>query len=232
MLWGLKPLEQQAAYGLAVAYLKKQVHIGLVLPGERLPAERKLAEQIGISRVTLREALRVLETGGYISIKRGATGGAFVANENELRTMATLHIASDQTSVMRIFEYRVNVEPLAAKFACLRRTPGDIRQIEAALNEIKQAKSAGELRRGEAAFHLAIALASANPYISNSIEDALASLFMPLTQGNAIKQAEQSHLLRSRVFEAIVERDEKLADSRMLLVIEHEQSRLADARAA
>ena len=62
MLWGLRPLEPKAAHGLAVDQLQRQIHSGLLLPEERLPAERQLSDQFGISRVTLREALRVLET--------------------------------------------------------------------------------------------------------------------------------------------------------------------------
>ena len=72
MLWGLRPVEPQATYGIAVDRLKRQIHSGLLLPAEKLPAERQLSDDFGISRVTLREALRVLETDRYIVVKRGA----------------------------------------------------------------------------------------------------------------------------------------------------------------
>ena len=232
MLWGLKPVEQQAAYGLAVTHLKQQIHMGMVLPGERLPAERKLAEQIGISRVTLREALRVLEAEGYISVRRGASGGAFAADEEQLRDMALKRLSSDPSGVLRIFEYRTAVEPLAAELSAVRRTPGDLRRLDEALREISQATNAGELRRGEAAFHLAIAQASANPYIVTSIEDALASLFMPLPHGTLPDQVAQSGLLRGNVVEAIRDRAQPQAASRMQLVIEYEQARVSDSKAA
>ncbi|MEO1679644.1 MAG: FCD domain-containing protein [Pseudomonadota bacterium] len=232
MLWGLKPVEQQAAYGLAVTHLKRQVHMGMVLPGERLPAERKLAEQIGISRVTLREALRVLESEGYISVKRGASGGAFVAPEDRLREMALKRLSGDPRGVLRIFEYRAAVEPLAAQLSTVRRTPGDLRRLDEALSEIGKATNAGELRRGEAAFHLAIAQASANPYISSSIEDALASLFMPLPHGLLADQVGRSSLLRGNVVEAIRDRAQQKAEQRMQLVIEYEHARVSDSKAA
>lgn len=232
MLWGLKPVEQQAAYGLAVAHLKSQIHMGMLLPDERMPAERKLAEQIGISRVTLREALRVLEAEGYIGIKRGAAGGAFVATEDRLRDMALRRLGRDPSGVLRIFEYRAAVEPLAAHLSATRRTPGDIRRLDQALSEIRGAGTAGELRRGEAAFHLAIAQASANPYILSSIEDALAALFMPLPHGPMSDCVGQSGLLRSTVVDAIRDRAQSLAEQRMRLVIEYEQSRASDIKAA
>ena len=232
MLWGLKPVEHQAAYGLAVAHLKRQIHLGMLLPDERMPAERKLAEQIGISRVTLREALRVLEAEGYIGIKRGAAGGAFVAPEDHLRDMALRRLSSDPAGVMRIFEYRAAVEPLAAAWAARRRTPGDLRRLDEALSEIGGAKTAGELRRGEAAFHLAIGQASANPYINSSIEEALAALFMPLPRGPLAEAVAQSELLRANVVGAVRDRAEPLATQRMALVIEYEQARVSDTKAA
>ncbi|MEM6942363.1 MAG: GntR family transcriptional regulator [Pseudomonadota bacterium] len=232
MLWGLKPVEQQAAYGLAVQRLKRQVHLGLLLPGERMPAERKLAEQIGISRVTLREALRVLETEGYVSIRRGATGGAFVAEEGRLRQMALKHLSSDPTDVMRIFEYRYAVEPMAAELATLRRTPGDLRRIDEAAGEIERAETVGLLRRGEAAFHLAVAGASANRFIATSIEEALASLFLPLADGDLSVLRARSLLIRGQVAEAIYARREAVAAQRMRVVIEDEQGRLPSYKAA
>jgi len=204
----------------------------MLLPEERLPAERKLAEQINISRVTLREALRVLETEGYLKIRRGATGGAFVAPEGPLRAMALRRLGSDPVGVLRIFEYRGTVEPLAARLAAVRRTPGDLRRLDQAVAEITKAGTPGELRRGEAAFHLAVAQASANPYILSSIEDALATLFMPLPDDALAERLAQSGLLRANVVAAIRDRTEGLAEQRMQLVIEYEQLRATDIKAA
>lgn len=228
MLWGLKPVEQQAAYGLAVDRLKRLVHLGLLLPNERMPSERKLAEQISISRVTLREALRVLEAEGYVTIRRGATGGAFIAGEEHLRRMAEQHIAGDPASAMRVFEYRETAEPLAAKLAAVRRTPADLKRFESAIEEIRAAQSPGELRRGEAAFHLSVGQASNNRFLASSLEDALASLFLPLPSGDLAKERGESLMLRERVVAAILERGEAEAEHRMQIVVEVEQRRLPE----
>ncbi|MEM7169433.1 MAG: GntR family transcriptional regulator [Pseudomonadota bacterium] len=226
MLWGLKPVEQQAAYGLAVERLKRLIHLGLLLPDERMPSERKLAELISISRVTLREALRVLEGQGYITVRRGATGGAFVAGEEQLRHMAEQHIAGDPASAMRVFEYRESVEPLAARLASIRRTPADLKRLDGAIDEIRQATSPGELRRGEAAFHLSIGQASHNRFLETGLEEALASLFLPLPLGDLAKEQAQSLMLRERVAEALHDRMEPEAEHRMKIVVEVEQQRL------
>ncbi|MFN4203351.1 MAG: FadR/GntR family transcriptional regulator, partial [Tabrizicola sp.] len=105
MLWGLKPVDAQAAYGIAVDRLKRQIHAGLLLPQEKLPAERQLSDDFGISRVTLREALRVLETDRYITVRRGATGGAFVTDADRLSEIARRRITREPAGAMRVLEF-------------------------------------------------------------------------------------------------------------------------------
>lgn len=226
MLWGLRPVEQQSAYGLAVDRLKRLIHLGLLLPGERMPPERKLAEQINISRVTLREALRVLEGEGYVTIRRGASGGAFIAEEQLLRDMAEHRISGDPTAALRVFEYRDMAEPFAARLAAIRRTPADLKRLDDAINEIRTAESPGELRRGEAAFHLSTAQASNNQFLESSLEEALVTLFLPLPAGELLNEQKQSLMLREHVVEAIRERRELDAEHRMKIVVEVDQSRL------
>ena len=232
MLWGMKPVEQQAAYGLAVDKIKQMIHLGLLLSGERMPAERKLAEQISISRVTLREALRILESEGYVTIRRGAAGGAFVVEEVQLREMAKCRISGDPAAAMRVFEYRIVAEPLAAKLAAIRRTPADLKRLENTLLEIGKASSSGELRRGETTFHLSIVQASANRFLLNSLEEALASLFLPLPNGELSPERAKSLMLRERVFEAIRDRLETEAEQLMKILVEVDQSRLPERNVA
>ena len=232
MLWGMKPVEQQAAYGLAVDKIKRLIHLGLLLPGERMPAERKLAAQISISRVTLREALRVLEANGYVSIRRGAAGGAFVAEEVQLREMAKRRVSGDPAATLRVFEYRIVAEPMAARLAAIRRTPADLKSLQKTLLEIGNASSPGELRRGETAFHLSIVQASCNRFLLNSLEEALASLFLPLPNGELPPERAESLMLRERVFEAIRDRLETDAEQRMKMLVEVDQSRLPERHVA
>ena len=74
----LRPVRQGNAFEETVERLLTVIKLGLVAPGDRFPAERELAAQLGISRLTLREALAELQKAGFVSSRRGRLGGTFV----------------------------------------------------------------------------------------------------------------------------------------------------------
>ncbi len=179
MLWGLRPLEPKAAYGLAVDLLQRQIHSGLLLPQERLPAERQLSDKFGISRVTLREALRVLETNQYISVRRGAQGGAFVSDQDRLSQLARRRISRAPAASMRVVEYLVVNQTAAARFAARRRGPAELKKMREALALMRNADDAPRRKQAETLFLLAVADGAQNALLSRGVEDALAELFLP-----------------------------------------------------
>lgn len=182
MLWGLQPVQQQAAHGIVVATLHQQIHSGLLLPDERLPAERKLADEMGISRVTLREALQVLEAERYIVIRRGSQGGAFVAAIDVLDDIARRRISLNPAKIMRALEYRHTLEPDIAALACERRGLPELKRMEAALQELRQAtpsSAPGTAYRAVTLFRLALAAAAHNPFMLQGLQLAMAELFLP-----------------------------------------------------
>src|SRR5215469_6935992 len=74
----LRPVRQGNAFEETVERLLTVIKLGLVGPGERFPAERELAARLGISRLTLREAIGELQQAGYVQSRRGRSGGTFV----------------------------------------------------------------------------------------------------------------------------------------------------------
>src|SRR3954470_15892278 len=76
-----RPVRTGNAFEETVERLLQAIRLGVVGAGERLPSERELAERLGVSRVTLREAIRALSDAGYVESRRGRYGGTFV-NEN------------------------------------------------------------------------------------------------------------------------------------------------------
>ena len=71
----MERVELSPAYELVVECIRRAIHIGTYIPGDKLPPERLLAEHLGVSRTTLREAVRVLASEGYVESRRGAHGG-------------------------------------------------------------------------------------------------------------------------------------------------------------
>lgn len=179
MLWGLKPVEPQAAHGLAVDLLRRQIHAGLLLPAERLPAERQLSDKFGISRVTLREALRVLEANQYITVRRGAQGGAFVTDEDRLSELAHRRISRAPAAAMRVVEFLTVNQTAAARLAAVRRRTSDLKRMRQAAEMMRSALNAPQRKQAEALFLLALGDAAQNPLLSRAIEDGLAELFLP-----------------------------------------------------
>src|SRR3954466_4694431 len=73
-----RPVRGGNAFEITVARLAQAIRLGMVAVGERLPPERELAEQLRVSRVTLREAIGALREAGYLESRRGRSGGTFV----------------------------------------------------------------------------------------------------------------------------------------------------------
>jgi DNA-binding FadR family transcriptional regulator len=78
-------IAEHPAYAVVVEHLRRAIHLGQYGPGDKFPPERQLAEQLGVSRLTLRGAIRVLEGEGYVETRRGSTGGVTVLGSRRSR---------------------------------------------------------------------------------------------------------------------------------------------------
>src|SRR5690606_15314101 len=108
--------------------IRQQITDGYLRPGAKLPAERKLAEELGVSRNTLREAVRSLEQAGLVYLKKGAHGGIFVAQANGPSVIGALLDLYRLGSVTprQLTQARIWVEPMIVREACRRATPEGI----------------------------------------------------------------------------------------------------------
>jgi GntR family transcriptional regulator, transcriptional repressor for pyruvate dehydrogenase complex len=178
MLWGLGPVQAQATYGIAVDRVKRQIHSGLLLPEEKLPAERQLSDEFGISRVTLREALRVLEADRYIVVRRGVHGGTFVTDEDRLHEIARRRLTRAPADAMRVLEFLCANEMAGVALAAERLGPPEIKRMREAVALMAAAGTGPRLKQAETFFHLAMGDASHNPLMARAIGDALSDLFL------------------------------------------------------
>ncbi len=185
------PINHVAAYELVVDQIKRAIYLGRYLPGEKLPPERDLADQLGVSRTTVREAVRMLEGKGLLTVRRGATGGLIVTrphvdSANELRSL----IRSRKKELADIFDYRLATEGSAARLAAERRSKTDLKSLEAALDrmaafvanqeEAYASRTIAGFNSADAEFHIGIAQATQNPHLVRAVEEARAAMFLPV----------------------------------------------------
>lgn len=159
--------------------LKKALLEGDLKPGERLPAEQEIARELNVSKVTVREALREIESEGLIEKRRGMYGGSFVAEPNlgkfcdqVINYYHTGGITPDQ-----LVEFRRILEPALVAMAAERRTDEDLTRIRENIETYERSLDAGEVNHSVAVeFHRLIADACHNP-LASAVMAALAKVF-------------------------------------------------------
>ncbi|MET8866188.1 FCD domain-containing protein [Nonomuraea sp. NPDC004580] len=171
----LRPVRAGNAFEETVERLLQAIKLGVVPPGGKLPPERELAVQLGISRVTLREAIRALSDAGYLDVRRGRYGGAFVTyrppepDAGKARE-ALQEMGADELSDALTF--RLAVECGAAQV--LAASPLSDATREALLRRLTELNAAGldDYRRLDTAFHLSIAELTGSSLLAASCADA------------------------------------------------------------
>jgi GntR family transcriptional regulator, transcriptional repressor for pyruvate dehydrogenase complex len=203
-----------------VERIRQLMREGQLRPGDRLPAERDLCERFGVSRVTVREALRMLESSGLVEIRVGARGGAFVTIPTSehvgdgLADMLTLSAltAADVTEVRLILE--VGLVPLV----CARATEEDIQALEEICDRSRAALNNGTYTMDlSAEFHARVGQATHNPALTLLLESFRGPILMSLDQA---KLTAPEMGLRGRdeheaFTEAVRRRDPELASTIM-----------------
>lgn len=170
----LSPLDIPSAYELVVQRLRHAIQLGTFAPGERLPPERELAARLGIARVTLREALRVLQGEGYIVTRRGAHGGPVVALPPR-HVRAALRERMPQLE--ELIAFRCVIECGAARLAAEHATAAELKAMAGTLEEVRAAPDPAAFRRADTRFHLLLAQASRNHLLERSVENARGQMF-------------------------------------------------------
>lgn len=154
---------------------------GQVAIGDRLPAEREMCELFGISRGTLREALRVLEEKGLIEIRLGVGGGSMVkgANADRITESLAMLIRSGDVSLKHLAEFRLDVEGAVSGIAAKCAGKGDIDILRALLTEAefhyrKGLSGWNDFVRVDEKIHMALAEITGNPiyrFILRTVHD-------------------------------------------------------------
>lgn len=217
-------------------YRKMVTHLirGDWMPGERIPPERELCQQLGVGRASLREALKALEIMGMIETRLG--DGTYVCQRSEFlsRPLLWAITSSSETEVEELVEARKFIEVELAGLAAERATPDDLKEIGAHLDEMESSNGdVDQFQRSDIAFHLAIAQAAHNRILINAL-----LLIRNLLQnwiGSALTVqgvAEKALLHHQRIFMGIAKKNPSAARSEMQIHLQEMATFFLESRKA
>jgi DNA-binding FadR family transcriptional regulator len=195
---------------------------GSLGPGERLPVESDLAQMFGVSRSTVREALRVLSSRGLIITSRGVGGGTSVARPEPasisdlLEAGFGLMTQADGLTVAQLLDAREVLESPAARWAATRRTEEQLQRLHASVLEHSQDLAGAQTFFGNMVFHSTIVEAAQNPILSVVTRPVFSVLRTRFARDAAppefFSQITRDH---QRIVEAIESQDGELAEAEM-----------------
>jgi GntR family transcriptional repressor for pyruvate dehydrogenase complex len=143
------------------------VAVGVLQPGEQLPAERELAEMLGVSRTTIRQALARLAALSIIESRRGRAGGTFVADRGAVDAGTTQRILEPiRREIQSLHDYRALIQELIARTAAVRHDARHDADIKRALAAYTEADDVAASRLADRALHDAIAAAAGNEHLA------------------------------------------------------------------
>jgi len=178
------------AYESVAARLREQILGGELAPGDRLPTEPELSARYGVSRSTVREALRVLSSQNLVETTRGVSGGSFVVHpraehvRDYLEVTLGLLAVGEQVSVEALLEVRDLLEVPAAGLAAQRATPAQIEDMRATLLDPGTVESA-RMHECNHRFHALLVAAAGNPLLEVVAQPVFRTLVTRFARGEA-----------------------------------------------
>lgn len=201
--------------GEVAEFLRMRIRSGELRAGDRLPPQRELATILGVARPTLRQALKTLETQGYVVTTRGAAGGTTVAElGRDPRWLPT-----EQKSVEELdsqFEFRTAIERATSRLASSKRTTAHLDEMYDAIEAMRtESDGSAELRHADARFHLTLAIATGNSRLVDALRAIRSELFLPSEAHRSIGDAARAADEHDKVLERVREGDAYGAEAAM-----------------
>ncbi|MFJ8465969.1 FadR/GntR family transcriptional regulator [Streptomyces swartbergensis] len=215
----LRPVRAGNGFEEALEQILQVVRLGLVPGGERLPAERELAERLGISRVTLREVLKVLQDQGLVESRRGRYGGTFVLPRNDAGGEDELRRRIAEVDIEDMLRFREVLEVGAAGLCATHGLSDEQEQrLRQALSRTHDAPL-GDYRRLDTLLHLTLAELCGSPTLTAQYAAVRATVndlldCIPLL----VRNLEHSQRQHTALVEAVLDRD---ADGAREMMREH-----------
>lgn len=198
----------------AISKIKDMIVRGELTPGSRLPPEKELAERLGLSRSSMREAVKALEVIRVLDVRRG--DGTYVTSlEPKLLLEAISFVVDlhDDDSLLEIFAVRRVLESHATGLAAQRADDADIAELEGELTAASLETDVDALVTHDVRFHAAIARLAGNAYLASLLESLTsqtirARAWRGLTQAGAVERTLAEH---QAILDAIADHDVELA---------------------
>jgi GntR family transcriptional repressor for pyruvate dehydrogenase complex len=184
----------------AIDKIKQMILGGRLQPGDRLPREADLAEQLGLSRGSLREAVRALSVMRILDVRQG--DGTYVSSLTPdllLETMGFIIDFHQDSSVLELFEVRRALEPMAAEKAALLMDEAQVAGLRALVDGLTDELSVDQVVENDLAFHHQIAQASGNRVLASFIDSVAgrthrARIWRGVTQPDSLDRTRREHL--------------------------------------
>jgi GntR family transcriptional repressor for pyruvate dehydrogenase complex len=183
----------------AILKIKSMLLSGELKPGDRLPPEKELGEALGLSRSSLREAVKALEIIRVLDVRRG--DGTYVTSLTPSLLLEALSFVVDvhqDDSVLELFEVRRILEPAAAALATPHMTAEDVAGLRALLAEVDRTTSVDALVANDIVFHRRICERSGNAYLTQLLDTLSSStvrarVWRGLTQEGSVERTLTEH---------------------------------------
>jgi len=198
--------------------IKSMIFSGELGPGEKLPPERILSQQLGVSRVPLREALKSLESTGFIRTTVGAKGGSRVSNAPILARCWHDWLRLNVHKLESLLEFRRTIDMQIASLAAERRTDDDLRDLRTLTDSMEHSPTWMNLWHTQ--FHRALCRAAHNEYFQRATNAIQAELFAPVQTDLDDLSVPTLRSLHEDILSAVVERDPSRAAEAMQVHLE------------
>lgn len=200
----------------AILRIKEMILAGELSPGDRLPPEKELSERLGLSRSSLREAVKALEVIRVLDVRRG--DGTYVTSLEPrllLEAMSFVVDLHDDQSVLEIFAVRRILEPAASALAARSMTEDALRGLRDIVAAVDHEAGVESLVEHDLEFHRGIAESTGNAYLAGLLDSlsghtVRARIWRGITQENAVERTLQEH---HAILDAIAQGDADLASA-------------------
>ncbi|MEL5991302.1 FadR/GntR family transcriptional regulator [Microbacterium phosphatis] len=203
----------------AIAGIKQMIVSGQLRPGDRLPPEKELSERLGLSRSSLREAVKALEVIRVLDVRRG--DGTYVTSLEPhllLEAMSFVVDLHQDDSILEIFAVRRMLEPQATSLAARAASDEEIADIGSLLDELGDDPDIEQLIAHDIEFHNRIAASAGNAYLASLLESlsgrtVRARVWRAITEGGSVSRTVDEH---RAILDAVARRDPELAAALMV----------------